>query len=150
MSSAVQKVLLVDDDPDAGFLMQKALLELPFRVQLAYLEDSAALLAEVMLQQPDLIFMDINMPKKNGIECLGELQRAQLGHIPVVVYSSSEQSGLVASAYEAGATLYFRKPSSFRGMVQSLETILSLDWQDPAAITRRYCNEGVFRPFALA
>ncbi|GAB4092993.1 response regulator [Flaviaesturariibacter terrae] len=138
MRISIQKLLLVDDDPDDAFLLRKALAELPVAIELSCIEDGDELPAAVARFRPDILFMDMNMPKKNGLECLADLQQMpEYRHLPCVLYSSSEQPDLVAAAYEAGASLFFRKPSTFSDLVAGLEGILSLDWSNPAAIRQR-------------
>ncbi|RYY88485.1 MAG: response regulator [Chitinophagaceae bacterium] len=148
MRTAIQKILLVDDDPDDAFLLEKALAELPLPIKFHSIEDSDEALAAVTLHKPDLIFMDMNMPKRNGLECLQALQaEPALRAIPVILYSSSEQANLVESAYAQGATLFFRKPSTFLGMVSALTAIVEMDWSNPPAIRKHFYGGGTVSDF---
>ncbi|RYY41713.1 MAG: response regulator [Chitinophagaceae bacterium] len=139
MRPPIEKILLVDDDPDDAFLLERALAELPVPIKFHSIEDSDEVIAAVTLHRPDLIFMDMNMPKKNGLECLQALQEQPvLANIPIILYSSSELASLMETAYAHGASLFFRKPSTFLGMVSALRTIVEMDWSDPSAIRARF------------
>lgn len=73
---------------------------------------------------PLLILLDINMPRKNGLEALAEIRACpQLRHIPIIMLTTSEADGDVARAYDLGANSFTTKPmdfSSFLGLVQEL------------------------------
>ena len=63
---------------------------------------------------PDILFLDINMPRKNGVECLLEIkQNSELNHLPVIMFSTSLQPDIVNHLYKNGAQLFIRKPNNF-------------------------------------
>src|SRR5688500_20391697 len=73
------KVLLADDDIDDRYFFEKVLKSLMVNTELATVEDGERLmiyLAENSEKLPDILFLDLNMPKKNGTECLSEIGRA--------------------------------------------------------------------------
>uniref|UniRef100_UPI003F6E57C1 response regulator n=1 Tax=Dyadobacter sp. TaxID=1914288 RepID=UPI003F6E57C1 len=86
--------------------------------------------------KPDLIFLDMNMPVKNGLECLAEI-RATPGFedIPIIILSTSVAQYLWESAYNGGANLYIQKPTSFAGLVNVLRKCL-LQSLNPATPTQ--------------
>ncbi|RYY58814.1 MAG: response regulator [Chitinophagaceae bacterium] len=143
MQTAIERILLVDDDPDDAFLLGSALSELPVPIVLHSVDGCDELVAAARRFGPDLIFMDMNMPKKNGIECLALLQANALSGVPVVMYSSADGPELVHEAYAAGVSLFFRKPASFDMLVNVLNDVLTLDWSDPAAIRARFAESVV-------
>lgn len=76
---------------------------------------------------PDIIFLDMNMPVKNGIECLCEIRNSErLKDVPVVILSTSIASNLLDSACKNGASLYVQKPTSFSNLVDVIERSLAL------------------------
>ena len=85
-------VLLADDDIDDRYFFDKVLKSLPVRTELATVEDGEKLmsyLAENSEKLPDILFLDLNMPKKNGSECLVEIkQDERLKKLPVIIYST--------------------------------------------------------------
>src|SRR5690606_21028292 len=71
---------------------------------------------------PDLVFLDLNMPLKNGMDCLRDIRlNNRFVHLPVVILSTSAQEETVARAYQTGADLYVKKPNS----IIKLRTILN-------------------------
>lgn len=63
---------------------------------------------------PDVLFLDLNMPRKNGFECLSEIKsNSKLVHLPVIVFSTSFEQSVVNSLYENGAQYFIRKPAAF-------------------------------------
>jgi CheY-like chemotaxis protein len=107
------RVLLADDDSDDRFFFARTLSELPIPTQLTTIEDGEELmnyLTENHNMLPDIIFVDLNMPKKNGIECLSEIKNTEkLKLLPVVMISTSVLDDVADLIYEAGAHYYVRK-----------------------------------------
>jgi CheY-like chemotaxis protein len=74
---------------------------------------------------PKFIFIDMNMPLMNGIECLQELRKLEhLKEIPIYMYSAAEDKRVLSQVKILGATDFIIKPSSFRGLVDLLEKLL--------------------------
>jgi len=75
--------------------------------------------------KPAIIFLDMNMPVKNGLECLKEI-RGTTGYeqVPIVILSTSVAQNLWESAYRNGANLYIQKPTSFDGLIEILKKCL--------------------------
>jgi CheY-like chemotaxis protein len=79
---------------------------------------------------PDILFLDLNMPCKNGIECLREIRsNGELQHLVVVVFTTSSNQRYIDTAFEAGANLYIVKPSNFDELTITLQKVLLLDWR---------------------
>lgn len=77
---------------------------------------------------PDVIFLDLNMPRKNGFECLKEIrQTAKLREIPVIIFSTSDNAQAIDKTYSLGANFYMQKPRSFALLKKAIETVLSKD-----------------------
>ena len=106
-------VLLADDDRDDRFFFSKILRGLPIQTQLATVENGEQLMAylnENSEKLPDVLFLDLNMPRKNGSECLSEIKHSQkLKDIPVIIYSTSGHTEGSVDLYSKGAHYYFRK-----------------------------------------
>lgn len=99
-------------------------------------------------RKPDILFLDINMPYKDGLDCLIEI-RAQrfFSRLPVIIFSSSNQPRDIDKSYGYGANLYYTKPSSFQQLIVGMGTIFKMNWDDPYAITSNYCINNKFIPF---
>ncbi|CAN5361670.1 hypothetical protein BH09BAC1_BH09BAC1_09360 [soil metagenome] len=122
-------ILLADDDNDDRFFFQKALNAIPQPTTLHMVVDGEKLmdyLAENLHQLPDVIFLDVNMPRKNGIECLTEIKNdEQLKQIPVVMHSTSLRDETADLLYKTGAHYYLPK-CEFTLLVERISNILDL------------------------
>ncbi|HEY0031087.1 MAG TPA: response regulator, partial [Bacteroidia bacterium] len=107
MSSPIN-IVLADDDKDDHFLFAKALQEMPVSTCLTPISDGEKLmryLSENLKQLPDVIFLDLNMPRKNGSECLTEIKlNRRLQHLPIIIYSTSFHKDILDLLYKYGAS----------------------------------------------
>lgn len=115
-------ILLADDDFDDRYFFEKALKMIPLFTQLTTVADGE-LLMEYLLENvdrlPHVLFIDINMPRKNGFECLSEIKKNEkLKDLPVVMFSSSNSQHNISILFDNGANIYIRKPSTFNEMAQ--------------------------------
>ncbi|MCW3075357.1 MAG: hypothetical protein JWP69_2426 [Flaviaesturariibacter sp.] len=148
MRFGIRKIVFVDDDPDDCFIFRKALADVSSTVQLHFVSDCDVLIQTLDAIEPDLVFMDINMPKKSGFECISEIRGlSRYEALPVVMYSCAEQNVQIQKAYGFGAHLYLQKPSSYGALVSSIRTILAMDWDAPQLIADSYFTNGEFLPF---
>jgi response regulator RpfG family c-di-GMP phosphodiesterase len=112
-SSPLVEIFLADDDRDDRFFFHKELKALPFHVQFTMIEDGENLLSllnENPAKLPDVLFLDYNMPRKNGAECLSEIKsNPLLKALPVIMYSSHLHNDVVDLVYEMGAHFYLQK-----------------------------------------
>lgn len=74
--------------------------------------------------QPDLIFLDLNMPIMNGVEFLTLIKRKEhLSHIPVIIFSTSSQADLIEKTRQLGAHDFITKPSDFNDFLKIFQSI---------------------------
>jgi CheY-like chemotaxis protein len=128
-----QHIFVTDDDEDDRLLFEEAVKELPYLVHLSTARDAEETLKKLLelSSLPDVLFLDLNMPGKNGLECLSEIKQNQkIKSIPVIIFSTSAYPGAVNQAYEAGAHLYIRKPNNFSSFKKSIHHVLSINWRD--------------------
>jgi CheY-like chemotaxis protein len=127
-------VLLADDDDDDREFFSEVINELAPNVKINSVKDGAALMkfiSEVESALPDIIFLDLNMPCKNGRECLQEIKRNhRLRHIPVIIYSTSSNVKDIENAYNEGADLYVTKPNTFNELKRIAKKVLTIDWSN--------------------
>ena len=146
----IKRILLIDDDHDDCVLFEAALSEVSSSIKVDALNVCEEVLQALDNCGPDVIFLDINLPKVNGFKCLKEIQSsAQHCRIPIIMYSSSNNPKEVNIAYGYGATLFFKKPTRYLELVESLKSILLMDWNTPDVIKQQYFREGKYHPFAL-
>jgi CheY-like chemotaxis protein len=124
---------MADDDNDDCLLVKMAFEESRMQGELRFVEDGEALLdylyrrgqfAEAEPPRPWLIFLDLNMPRKDGREVLRALKADPLLRtIPVIILSTSDEPEDIRTSYELGASSYITKPGDFNELVQMMETI---------------------------
>lgn len=126
------QILLVEDNPGDARLIVEALKEGKISNELAIVEDGVEALAYLRKQgqyssapRPDLILLDLNLPRKDGREVLAELKQIpQLKCIPVVVLTTSQAEDDVLKTYDLHANCYIVKPldlGQFMKIVQAIE-----------------------------
>ncbi len=122
-------LLLADDDPDDRFFFDKTLGLLPIPTRLTMVEDGQKLMrffSENSEQLPDALFLDLNMPRKNGSECLKEIKaNDKLKELPVIIYSTSLHEDIAEVLYNEGAHYYIRK-GGLDELEEALHYILTL------------------------
>jgi CheY-like chemotaxis protein len=110
-------ILLADDDDDDREFFSEVLSELDATVTISTVKNGTELmkvLSDPANELPDIIFLDLNMPCKNGRECLHDIKKSvRLRHIPVIIYSTSSNVKDIENAYNEGADLYVTKPNTF-------------------------------------
>lgn len=123
-------ILLADDDKDDRFFFEMALEALTVPPLLTTVADGEKLmnyLTENVHQLPDVLFLDLNMPRKNGFECLSEIkQNTDLKQLPVVIFSTSFEQEVVNQLYLNGAHYYMRKPAEFSHLKKIIKLTVSL------------------------
>ena len=120
-------ILLADDDTDDLYFFEKALMELSIPTKLLTVGDGEQLmnyLLENSEQLPNALFLDLNMPRKNGSECLAEIKsNEKLKDLPIVMYSTSLNESIADVLYEKGAHFYMQK-SNFSELIKCVEAVL--------------------------
>ena len=127
-------ILLADDDGDdclffkealGGFVLSTHLTTVPNGEHLMHL------LINKTNKLPDVLFLDLNMPRKNGFECLLEIkENTQLKNLSVVIFSTSFEQEVVNTLYKNGAQHFIRKPSEFSQFKKIIQQTLTLIAQD--------------------
>ena len=122
-------ILTAEDDPDDRVIMREAFLESNLGYDLFFVQDGEKLFQylhregsyenPISAPRPDLILLDLNMPRKDGRVSLAEIKADQeLRSIPVVVLTNSSDENDVLQTYELGGAGFITKPVSFEGMVE--------------------------------
>ena len=123
-------ILLADDDMDDCHFFKEALEALPISTQLKIVNDGADLmnyLAAHAEQLPHVLFLDINMPRKSGFECLSEIKHDEkLKDLPVVMFSTLNAQDKISILFKTGADVYIRKPGNFAQLVQVIHHALPI------------------------
>ena|SRR5688572_13952580 len=124
------RILLADDDKDDSLLFGEALQEIQLNTTFSVVHDGEQLmrfLAKQTTNLPAVIFLDLNMPRKNGVACLEEIKRHEnLKRIPVIIFSTSYQESIANLLYQNGAHYYICKPADFSQLKNVIEHSLQL------------------------
>ena len=126
--NAIKKILVVDDDMDDVQLFGEVIANIEPSIKLQHAEDgrdALEKLAETTNHLPDLIFLDLNMPRMDGKECLKKIKKDdQLNHIPVIIYTTSSQINDIEETMEAGAVCFITKPNNLKELERILIAVI--------------------------
>jgi DNA-binding response OmpR family regulator len=141
-------IFIADDDNDDLLFFRDALEKIDKGIKLETVGDGNALLSLLSHLKPDLLFLDLDMPGKNGLECLVEIRsNLNLSQLPIVVFSSTTRPANIETAYEMGADLFFIKPPNYNDLISSISAILKLNWSSPEKVKEQYCVNGRYVAF---
>ncbi|AXE17963.1 response regulator [Runella rosea] len=122
------RLLLADDDADDRLFFREALDQIPVAVELTTVTNGQQLIEWLQEHQgdlPHLIFLDLNMPRKNGHECLTEIKlMPQWQSLPIIIFSTSIYPVQVDELYHKGAQYYIQKPTDFKKLTRVIEQLL--------------------------
>ena len=141
MAARTIRILIVDDDPADAEIIQELLEECATPVEihvvhdgidaLEYLHSCATVSASGL---PDLILLDLNMPRKDGREVLQESRATeQLLHLPVIILTTSQEEDEIEQAYRLGANCYVSKPAAMADF-ERLVNAIELFWMQTASL----------------
>lgn len=137
-------IYLADDDSDDREFFADALLEIDPDVILKQAPDGMHLMESLHAlsgpELPEFIFLDINMPRKTGLECLEEIRSLATGpkDVNIIMLSTSSDPENISKALELGATFYAVKPSCFEKLKSLLEQVLSMNLVGSAEEKRKF------------
>jgi CheY-like chemotaxis protein len=134
MAAKTISILLAEDDPDDRYLIGEALEENLVTNDLFIVEDGEELLDYLYQRgkyqekekwpRPGLILLDLNMPRKDGREVLGEIKAdPELRRIPIVVLTTSHAEEDISYTYDMGISGYVTKPVTFSGLLETIKAV---------------------------
>ncbi|HSU32188.1 MAG TPA: response regulator [Bryobacteraceae bacterium] len=135
------EVLVIEDNPGDVRLLEEAFRELDANVSMHVARDGAEALDMVFQpaiaskhSYPDLILLDLNLPKINGHDVLSRIKSdPATTQIPVIVLTSSRAESDVRRAYQAHANAYLKKPSTLDGLISAAQHIKNF-WMETATL----------------
>ncbi len=123
-------ILLADDDTDDCIFFRNAVQELLPSTNFIDVHDGEQLmylLTDETKPLPHVLFLDLNMPRKNGFECLSEIKlNEKFKKLPVIMFSTSFEQEVVNQLYQNGAHYFIRKPSEFSQFKKIVQHTLSI------------------------
>lgn len=133
MDNVLISILLADDDEDDRLIFKEAFEEIKIKTILKTVNDGVELMNHLNINAddlPDILFLDLNMPLKNGMDCLNEIKLSKrLKDIPVAIYSTSASEEDIEDTFVKGASIYIKKPSDFGTLKEIIEEVIAINWQ---------------------
>ncbi len=126
-------LILADDDEDDRLMFRDAIGQIPIDTELSTFNDGKKLMDYLLLPEcnlPQLIFLDLNMPIKNGIQCLREIRKnPKLKDLVVAIYSTSSSEKDIEDTFVDGANIYIKKPNNFNELKEIVKKVIQINWQ---------------------
>jgi CheY-like chemotaxis protein len=129
MDNIAVKIILADDDESDRLIFIEAFAELKIKSEVIALHDGKQLMeyiAKNEIELPAIIFLDLNMPRKSGLECLKEIRsNKKIKDVPIVIYSTSASKNDIEETFHNGANVYIKKPGDFTKLKDALYKVVS-------------------------
>lgn len=125
-------IMLADDDEDDRSFFVEAFKEVKIKYTISTFNDGVELMEyfDEGNPLPDIIFLDLNMPRKSGMECLKEIRRnKRLKDVSIAIYSTSSSEQDIEDTFISGANVYIKKPSDFTQLKKILSDVVHINWQ---------------------
>ena len=134
----IKSLLVADDDMDDLVLLLSAIDLVSKNINISHVSDGAELLTFLLLKiKPELILLDINMPKVNGIDCLKSIKTlSEFRDIPIIMYSTSSNQDVIDQCYHYGASRYIVKPFRYNDIVKFMEMVLTINWKESIVVPK--------------
>ena len=135
------QVLLADDDEDDRLFFTEAFEEIKIKTIVNTVIDGVELIKYLLLPDvtlPHVLFLDLNMPRKGGLDCLIEIKSDnRFKDIEVAIYSTSASNEDIEETFIKGANVYIKKPSDFNSLKKILSEVITINWQHQTSSLNR-------------
>ena len=126
-------IILADDDEDDRLFFTEAFDELKISTKVNTFNDGVELMDYLNNDNailPNVLFLDLNMPRKSGKECLNELKNNEkFNNIAIAIYSTSSSEEDIEDTFVDGANIYIKKPNDFTVLKKILLDVVTINWQ---------------------
>lgn len=133
MAKEYMNIILADDDEDDRLFFTDAFDELKINTRVSTYNDGVELMDYLNAEDailPDILFLDLNMPRKSGKECLIEIRdNEKFKNIAIAIYSTSSSEEDIEETFVQGANIYIKKPSDFTLLKKVLSDVITINWQ---------------------
>lgn len=126
-------IFYTDDDEDDLSIFTDAIESLQKKVNLQTYTGGQKLLNAIYNPPPtpNIVFLDLNMPGKNGFDVLAELRdNGEKIGIPIIIFSTSNEPVIIEKCRSLGATCFMTKPVLMRDIIKSIDHALETDWEN--------------------
>jgi len=133
MATAAQakEILLAEDDNDDVLIFDMAMTQTAIPYMLRHAEDGEVLFVMLKDRIPYILFLDINMPCKDGIACIVEIRKnKEYDNLPIVMFTSNLTDRMVEDSFRSGANFYVTKTNTINALVDKLKKIFAIDWHE--------------------
>jgi len=127
----LKDILLAEDDKDDALFFEIALEELRFPYELRIAADGNMLFILLKDRVPHILFLDIDMPCKDGIACIAEIRRNRAyDSLPVIMYTSHISDKIKEDAFRNQANLFISKANTIKEITANLAKVFAIDWKN--------------------
>ena len=129
-TTEIRDVLLAEDDKDDVLIFELALEEANISVDLRHAGDGDKLFDMLEEYIPDILFLDIQMPCRDGLTCILQIRKNKdYDNLPVVMCTSHSSEKYIDASFRNGANLYMIKSRSLKEMAENLKRVFSINWK---------------------
>ena len=129
-------LFIIDDDEDDQLFINEAMKDLNIPFECFYANNGEVALKQLkdeIIPLPDFIFLDLNMPKLNGKECLIEIKKLpKYSGVPLIIYTTSSNQKDKQEIMQLGAHYFLTKPTRISELCNCLLNVFSMDWKTAA------------------
>jgi CheY-like chemotaxis protein len=126
-------IILADDDADDRMFFTDAFEELKITTKVKTFNDGVELMDYLHTDDavfPNVLFLDLNMPRKSGLECLTEIKQSdKFNDMAIAIYSTSASEEDIEKTFVMGANIYIKKPNDFKTLKKVLQEVITINWQ---------------------
>ena len=133
MTTDYTHIILADDDEDDRLFFTDAFDELKMTTKVNTFNDGVYLMEYLnsdVAVIPHILFLDLNMPRKSGKECLLEIKKDdRFNNMAIAIYSTSASEEDIEDTFVKGANIYIKKPNDFKKLKKVLSNVVTTNWQ---------------------
>jgi response regulator RpfG family c-di-GMP phosphodiesterase len=138
-------VLMAEDDIDDFEILADAISKVPVKIVLSRAENGDVLMKLIHEKIPDLLFLDIILPQRDGRDCIREIRSdKKFDSLPIIVYTSLKDLDTIEFCYRWGTNLFVHKPQSYSDIAHIVRKIFAINWKKLQYYPSR--NEFVLNP----
>lgn len=129
MNKKILNIVLADDDTDDCLFFEEALNDLSDSIELTTVYNGEQLMQSLYNKEylPDVLFLDLNMPRKNGFECLMEIKlNDTLKDLPVIIFTTAFNDQIIHDLHNQGAHYFIQKPDTFPRLKNTINKVLNM------------------------
>jgi DNA-binding response OmpR family regulator len=125
-----KNVLIAEDDHDDFEMFSLAIQDLSISVIIRRAENGDVLMQVLEANVPDILFLDISLPRKDGKQCLREIRaNHKYDLLPIIMYTSFQDPRSIEFSFREGANIFIIKPSSYQELKEILKNVFAIEWK---------------------